>query len=240
MAWLRGWVEWNHTAAESDFTRSIALSPRSSTAHQWYGEYLSVTGRHDDAIRELRLAIDIDPISPMLNTMAGFVLFLARRYETALEHCTRALELQSDFLMAHYVRSCVYHKLGLFDRAFEELGQTREIWGVGYPLERAVLDAAANQRSEALSGILELKSNAQPIHGYRWLNLALIYGGLGERDKAFACLEAAHKAHTHALLYVNVDPRLDVLRADPRFETFLSRIRLAKFNLDEKAPESAI
>jgi hypothetical protein len=62
--------------------------------------------------------------------------------------------------------------------------------------------------------------------------------GLGERDQAFASLEAAYKARTHALLYLNVDPRLDFLRPDPRFHALLSRIRLPACNLDDKGRKS--
>jgi tetratricopeptide (TPR) repeat protein len=87
-----------------------------------------------DAVEKKYGALDIDPISPVLNAIVAFVLFLSRRYEDALDQCARALELHSDFLMARYFRSFVYHKLGHIDRAIEELDRTREIWGAGYPL----------------------------------------------------------------------------------------------------------
>lgn len=225
LGWIRGWFEWDRAGAEMEFKRAIALHSGWSTGHQWWGEYLSVVGRHEEALTELRRALELDPISPLLNALLALALFFARRYEESLRQCERTLEIDDGFLLASYVLSFVLHQLKLFDRAIEAVDRTQQLWGTpGHHIERALILAAAGRRSEALDVLEGLKQGSHAAHGYRWLNLALIHAGLGNMDVAFAQLEEAYRERAYALLDLNVDPRFDRLRADPRFDELLRRI----------------
>jgi serine/threonine-protein kinase len=227
LAWIKGWFDWDHAGSEAEFRRALVLCPGWPTAHQWYGEYLTVLGRPREGLEEIHRARKIDPISPVVNSILAFALFHGRRFAEAIEQCQRTLEMDSDFLMTHYFMALAYQHLGSLDRAIEELEKTRELWAPeGYSLEQAVLLAAAGRHAEVHSILDELRSKSYVAHDYSALNLALIYAALGNQDAAFHQLDVSYTDRCHALLYLNVDPRFDDLRPDARFGALLRKMRL--------------
>ena len=209
--------EWDWPAAEREYRRAIALNPNYATAHQWYAEFLTAVGRFDEAAREGRKALNLDPMSPIINAVVGWNSTMARRSDAAIEQCLRTTQLFPSFAPAHAY-------LGL---AYLEGGKPREAIA---PLELAIKDLdivvfrtwlvraylAAGEREKALEMAkdLERRGAREYLPPYY---MAALYAHLGERDRAFAEMDRAVRERTGALVWVNVDPALDPLRGDARF-----------------------
>jgi Tfp pilus assembly protein PilF len=100
LALVKLYYDWDFPAAEREFKRALELNPNYATAHQWYGEYLMVTGRFDESLAEMRRAQELDPLSPIINTAVGYAFWHARRYDQAIEQLRKTLEMEPNFLPA--------------------------------------------------------------------------------------------------------------------------------------------
>jgi len=228
LAWLAGWFDWDHETAVRGFQSAITLSPGWPTSHQWLGEYLTVLGRQPEGVAEINRALELDPIAPAANAILAFALFHSRRFHEAIEQCRKTLETDSGFLMAHYFMAIAYEQLGQFDTALEELHKTQELWGpLEYRIERGVILSAAGSWHEVSSLLAEIASRGYAARDYTGLNMAIIFGRLGDFPAAFNQLDASYEERASALLYLNVDPRFDCLRCDERFGNLLKRIGLS-------------
>jgi TolB-like protein/tetratricopeptide (TPR) repeat protein len=213
---------WDWTEAEKQLSRAITLNPNYAMAHNWYAQYLAFMNRSDEAFRELRRAHEIDPLSPWINS--GFVLFLARRYDDAISAASKSLELDPDFSISHMVIGLSYVQKRMFDDAIAELRKAK-----GNPDSRPLLAyayALAGQKSEARKIVDELEqlSKSQYVSPFP---LAIAYGAMGERDRAFEALEKAYAQRSWAMGMLKVNPVCDPLRSDPRFAVLLQRVDLA-------------
>src|SRR5438034_7317096 len=119
LANVRVWHKWAK-AAEPEFKRGLELNPNYSTGHQWYSIYLSVVGRHDEAILEMEKAKELDPFSIIINTELGCPYLYSRRYDRAIEYFTEALEMDSNFPFAHFALAEAYDRTGRFNEALAE------------------------------------------------------------------------------------------------------------------------
>jgi TolB-like protein/DNA-binding winged helix-turn-helix (wHTH) protein len=217
--------DWDWVGAESEFKRAIELNPGYAAAHQWYAEYLSYMGRHNEAIAEIKRARELDPLSLIINAVGGLVSFFARRYDEAIAQCRRTLELNAGFSPARDYLCRAYEQEKLYDEAISEC-QKGIVLGEGDPGcsgSLARVYAAAGKRPEALKIISNLRelSKQKYVSPYQ---IAHIYTALGDFDQAFAWLEKAYAARSMALIELKVDPRLDPLRSDPRFQDVLRRM----------------
>ena len=108
LAFIKLYYEWDWAAADREFLRAIELNPNYANAHHWYGEYLSLVGRHNLAIREAERARELDPLSSIINTWVGSRYFFARRYDTAVEQYRNVVELDPGFVPAHLALGQAY------------------------------------------------------------------------------------------------------------------------------------
>jgi serine/threonine protein kinase/Flp pilus assembly protein TadD len=210
--------------AENEFRRAIELKPDNPVAHRWRAFNLSAMGKHDEAISEIRRAQEISPRSPVIATAFANVLFFAQRFTEASEQCQRSLELDPGSIPTHIVLRWTYEMRGMCNEALAVYEQERAFAG-DLPNTRAkyahVL-ASCGRTEEAR----EVLSNLVAERGEQWVTafeIAVIYAFLNERDEAFNWLEQAEKENAVGLTYVRVDPRLNNLRADPRFDELLRR-----------------
>ena len=216
--------EWNWAAAEQSFQRSIELKAEYSDAHQRYGILLTVLGRFDESIEELRLAALLDPLSLITGTVAGYPFYYSRRYELAAEQFRNTSEMDPNFSLAHFRLGLTYEQKGMYDEALTELNRSHEISG-----DRDVVaaighvNAMRGHRGEAVAALNELTdlSERQYVSAY---NIAILHAGLGDLDQAFEWLEKACEERSYWMIYAKVDPRLDALRSDPRFQSILLRV----------------
>jgi TolB-like protein/Tfp pilus assembly protein PilF len=219
--------DWDWSGAEREFKRAIELNPGYATAHHWYSMYLSMMGEHDNAIAEARIALELDPLSLIINQNLGHNLYNARQYHRAEEQLLRTLTLDPNFNSALQFLGLVYVQKEMYEQAIEELQKAVALEGVdsrafaflGYAY------AVSGQIAEAKKVLNKLGRHSNQRY-FSPLNLAIIQIGLGDKDKAFEFLTMARDARSGNLYSVAVDPIYDNLRPDPRFSEFLKEMRL--------------
>lgn len=217
--------DWNWEAAKDEFEKAIDLNPSYATAHHWYGTYFILLGKFKKAFDEIEIALGLDPYSRVISVDEGWFHQYAREYDEAVQDIQKTLELEPDFVLAHVNLGFTYTLQGKYDEAIQSFRRAKELSG-DYPLSLAALSyslAVAGRRGEAL----ELLSKVGQISRERYvpaLYFALIYMGLGDRDQAFHWIDNAFEERSGYLLYLNVDPKVDSLRSDPRFKQILKKI----------------
>jgi adenylate cyclase len=232
--------ERNWKAAEKEFRRAIALNPGYPTAHQFYADYLKAMGRFDEATAEMRAALELDPVSMAVNTGLGHVLYLARNFDAAIDQYRKALQLDPSFGPAHLWFGRPYLQKGLYTEAIAEIQQAVASSG-GSTISLAVLAhalASAGKKGEARQILGELldRSRTRYLPSY-WI--ALVFTGLGEIEETMAWLERAYEERSSWLVWINVEPRFDSLRSDPRFTSLLRRMRLGPYDGEDSPPVAA-
>ncbi|HEX8475544.1 MAG TPA: winged helix-turn-helix domain-containing protein [Pyrinomonadaceae bacterium] len=220
--------DWDWTEAEREYRRAIELKPSYATAYHWYALYLTAMGQSDSGLSMIKRAREIEPMSLPIMIGLGFYYYLTRQYERAVDEYRKALEIDASFYMAHFCVGMARVMESRFAEALEEYGIALRLSGGSPLLGAGIAHAYALQgrRKEVETVIRELKaqSGQQSFSPYC---LAAIFSALGERDEAFRYLREACEARSEGLFWVKVDPMLDDLRADPRFDEILRRVRLA-------------
>jgi TolB-like protein/Tfp pilus assembly protein PilF len=225
LAFVRMHFEWDWPVAKREFARALELNPGYATAHHWYAFWLIAQGRAEEAVREIRLAQQLDPLSLIINTDVGEMLYYARRYDEALEQGRRTLELDPGFALAHRIVGVAYLGTGQVSAAIQELEATARVAGsrayVLYSLGFAYGEAGRTQ--DAWKVLEELEQAAQVRRDMEH-SIAVVLAGLGEKDRAFAWLEEAYRNHEGGLILLKVNSLVDPLRSDPRFEDLVRRV----------------
>jgi TolB-like protein/Tfp pilus assembly protein PilF len=216
----------DYPQAIREFQRAIELNPNYATAHQWYGSSgLAALGQFDDAVAEVKRAIALDPLSLVINTDLGNTYYRARRYDDAVDQMRKTLEMDPGFYYAHWNLGSALAAKGALKPAIEEYEKARALND-----DPSMLGLLANayaksgNKAEALKirDQLELISKQRYVSGY---SFALAYLGLGNKEEAFRWLEKAYDDRAgDALRFVKVEPLLDPLRGDPRFEALVAKI----------------
>ncbi|HEX7313872.1 MAG TPA: tetratricopeptide repeat protein [Pyrinomonadaceae bacterium] len=220
LALVKAYQDRDAEGAEAEFRRAIELNPSYPTAHHWYSDFLAMLGRMDEALAEASRAAELDPLSPIIATTVGERLFFARDYERAAERLRRTLELDPDFIQARLFLGVVYVRQGRRAAAVAELRRARELAGGGDARVAAALGQAyalTGRKAEARRLLEELSAAGAEVAPS---DMALVHASLGEREQAYEWLaKARDKARTNpeAANMLMADPRLDTLRADPRF-----------------------
>ena len=221
--------DWDWPEAERRFQQAIELNPNYAQAHHWYAIYLGNMGRHKEAIREARLAEQLDPLSLLMRQTPGLVLCLAREYDQAIEELRKVIAMDVNYPAAHSTLGLVYSHVGLCEQARAEFQKVAALAG-GHPAVEASIQAL-NAYAYAASGKTEIarkladEISSQPSVS-SWM-LATIYARLGENDRAFECLDRAYEERNMHMVCMKVDPGLDPLRHDGRFRDLLARTGLA-------------
>jgi tetratricopeptide (TPR) repeat protein len=222
---------WNQPASEKEFRRAIELNPNYATAHQQFGiECLAVLGRFDEAIAEGRRAEELDPLSPIISADLGNILMRARRFDEALAQLNRALALDPNFFVTYWYFGMTRYGKGQYAEAVAEYRKALAL--NDNPWVKALLVqslARAGGRNEAAKLLGELEADS----GRRYVpnsSLALAYGALGEKDKAFALLDKEIDERGSRPVVFSVNPIWDDLRDDPRFADLLRRVEAAKLD----------
>ena len=215
--------DWNWAEAEKEYKRAIELDPRYSLAHQWYGGYLEKTGRRDEGIAEMKVAVELDPLSASPYFELGLAYFFARDYDRAIQQFQKALELEpGGFPAALQTLLVAYAENGQPELA---LAKIEEIQEDNSPGAAGQVYALAGRKDDAMRIIAKLQSPTR--QGYMpATTFALIYAALGDKEKAIAYLEKGYEERAFQMQFLKVDPRWDKLRDDPRFEDLLAKVGL--------------
>jgi eukaryotic-like serine/threonine-protein kinase len=220
--------DWNWSAAEKEFKRSIELKPDYATAHQWYAiHYLTATGRLEEAVQEMKKALELEPASLVMNTFMGATLYYAGRHDEAIDQCRRTIQMDPNFAVAHWHLGLAYEQKQVLNAAIEEFKKAISLSG-GSPLMRAALGRAyaeSQKKDEANEMLNELNELAkrQYVSAYE---VATIYVALGNNEQAFQLLAKAYAEHSFHLVNLNVSPHFKSISSNPRFEDLVRRIGL--------------
>jgi serine/threonine protein kinase/TolB-like protein/Tfp pilus assembly protein PilF len=223
---VKAFYEWDWAGAEGEYRRAIELNPGYASAHHWYGWYLALMGRLNEAIAEVKQASELDPLSLEINTDLGLSFFFARQYESAIEQFEKAIEMDPNSIWTRFFLGWAREQKGDYDEAIAEYRKAAQLDDA--PLIMAALGhtfVMAGRRDEAQRVLEEMKQMAASRHVSPY-HFAIIHAALGNRDEAFEELEQSYRARSEALVWLKVDPRLDMLRTDPRFIDLQRRVGL--------------
>jgi TolB-like protein/DNA-binding winged helix-turn-helix (wHTH) protein/Flp pilus assembly protein TadD len=218
--------DWDWKQSEREFQRTFELNPNDGLARQRYAVSLAAVGRMNEAISEAKRAQDAEPLSLSLIANTCWVSFLARDYGEAIEQCNKSIEMDPSFAPAYIYRAMAYEQKGMFDKAIADLETARGL-KPGPALFGALGHAygMSGNETKAQMVLVELEE----LSGKRYFpayQMALVHVALGQNDEALALLEKAYEDRYPWLILLNVEPRLDPIRSDPRFADFVDRIGL--------------
>jgi len=219
--------DWKFAAADPDSTRSIELEPNNPSVLQWRGVHLLAMGRADEAVRLHERSVHIDPVDMLARLQLCRALYLAKRHDEAIRAGRVVLDLDPGQSAAHEWIGLSLAALGRFDEALVSLRQSLTL-APGNPERKAALAygyARAGRAAEARTLLTELE--ASPLGFGHAYHIATIYAGLGDRQQALSWLERALQERDGFLPNrVKLDPKLDALRAEPRFRDVLTKMGL--------------
>jgi serine/threonine protein kinase/Tfp pilus assembly protein PilF len=214
--------------AEKEFKRAIELNPNGKGVHWYYARYLSAIGRNDEAIAEAKRGLEIDPLSPLRVAIVAYYYLHARQYDQAIELYRKALEMDPNYAWAHANLGHAFVQKRMYKEAIAELQQAmalnRQLEG-RFASALAYAYAVSGNKAEAQKILDELNERARQSY-IEPVNFAIIYTGLGDKDRAFEWLGKIYRDRPGPP-YVQIDLMLDSLRSDPRFADLARRKGLA-------------
>jgi len=220
--------DYNLPAAEVEFKRALTLDPKDAGTHELYGWYLMSLRRFDEAIAETREGVRLDPLSSEANFLLAQNLYFARHYAEAIEQFRATIGLDPNYWVAHDELGWAYEQQGQFTEAIAEFKKARALEpNVSEPLASLGRGLAlAGRKAEAEQSLHELQKMSQTgyVDAYQ---IAAIDAALGNKSAALDELEKAYQERSWYLLWLAVDPQLDTLRSEPRFNDLLHRVGLA-------------
>lgn len=217
--------EWDWAGAEAECLRALQLSPNDSVTHVHLADYMSIQERHDEAIAEYKLALELDPISCVYIGFFGLILYRARRFDEAIAQCHKALEINPNYANALWFLALSLEQKGRLAESIEKFDKAFSL-GAGPPC-RALLGRAyalAGERAKAESILEELKTLSQQQY-ISPFDIAVVYAGLGDLTSTFQLLEQAYQQRVFRIIELTF-PMFDNLRPDPRWQDLVRRIGL--------------
>ena len=219
--------DWDWAGSEKSFKRAIELSPQFPDAHHWYSHNLTAMGRHEEALTELKQAFDIDPFVPRTVLRQGQALYLARQYDRAIEEFRRTpFQLDAAYFQVYWRLGLVYAQKGMYDDAISML-QKAQTFSEEISLGRASLAyvyAKSGNSAQAMKIVKQVREESKGEEP--WMMLAGTYGYLGEKDKAIECLEKLYEIRDSPIMHIKVEPMLDSVRSDTRYQELVRRVGL--------------
>jgi TolB-like protein len=212
----------NFVEAEREYKLSIELNPQYATAHLWYGELLQQLGKNEEAMREKLRALEHEPLSLIFNRHHGESLLFSHRYDEAITQFKKTVELDPNFASTYTRLAIVYQLQGKYAESVEGIAKQQEI--IGEPQTAQLLRESFAKGG--WHGFLRFVTKEPPPANFSSYYIATLHTALGEKDRAFANLNKSYENREYFIVYLKVDPRLDPLRFDPRFNELLRRVGL--------------
>jgi TolB-like protein/Tfp pilus assembly protein PilF len=218
-------LSWDWSTSAKELRRALELNPNSASTHAAYAFYLERIGQLPEAITEAKRVLQLDPVSSQSFITAGILYYFAHQYDEALAQLERAsaLEPNPPAFLFPFPLGVIYAEKGMYGEAvgeFQKLGDKPHALG-----HMGNAYARMGKVTEAHGTISKLEEHVQKS-GIGRYEIALVYAGLGEKDEAFAWLDKSLAAHDKGLTYLKIDPCLDPLRSDLRFDDLVRRVGL--------------
>lgn len=214
-------LDWDWETQERELKRALELNPSGASAHWSYAFALEKLGRTDEALVQLRIMQQLDPVSSQSAAETVEAEYYARHYDSAMDHLRRLDAANPQRVLLGFWFGVINREKGLYQdsvRAFQTVGDHPHALGhMGNAYTRW------NREAEARAIIPRLQQHIRQ-NGIGTYEVALVYAGLGEKDSAFEWLEKASVVRDKGLTFLKVDPCLDPLRSDPRFQNLLRRV----------------
>jgi serine/threonine protein kinase len=212
--------DYDFAGAEREFKRAIELKPDDADVHLEYGDMLMYLGRHEESFAERRRSLEIDPLSIGANLMYGESLFFARRYDEAITQLKKTAELDANYFPTRASLAINYQMKGDYAQSVAERVKINELVG---RQQTAEFMRESFARGGWQGFLRAMTGNRRPANLPPFI-IATFHVELGEKEKALAILNQIYEDHAPALIVLKVDPRLDPLRSDPRFQDLLRRV----------------
>jgi TolB-like protein len=221
-------LDWKWSDAEKEFRRALDLNSNSAQAHQWYGNLLlGPLGRHSEAIAELQRALELDPLSLVVNTDLGYAYFLAGQDDLAYQQFQKVVAMDSTFLPVHFDLASYYDAHGMYDKEIQELITDYTL--AGHPDIAESMRQLANQPGKLFVAMAQTDGTLNhPTEAYDGSAAVSVgaYLRLGKKQQALASLEKSYARHDPNMLFLRVDPSLAGLRNEPEFQDLERKVGL--------------
>jgi TolB-like protein/Tfp pilus assembly protein PilF len=223
---------WKWKEAEAGYEQAIELNPDHADTHLWYSWLLLALGRRDAAFDEIEQTMSIvqetDPHRLVaVHTTRAAAYYFGREYHRAVDECEKAKQLDPGYFMLHFIAGRAYMRLNEYAKAIAHLKQARTDTE-----EMPLMDAAlglAYAVSGKMAETMKLAEAFKAAAKKRYIPptyFGMLFAGMGDKDKALVWLEKAYAERADGLTWLNVEPMLDEVRSDPRFEDLIRRIGL--------------
>jgi TolB-like protein/tetratricopeptide (TPR) repeat protein len=210
------WYDWDWANAEKEFQRALALNPNDSLGRNWYGGYLSLLGRHDQAVDEHERARQLDPFSLIANANLARSLYWGRRYDEAIGQAKKTLQMDPNFFVAlFWLEGSLRHK-GMFKEAVA-------LRQAVYPEKAKAIEHTF--KTDGFPPLLR-ESGENFKKGGALVEAARCYAQIGEKDEALALLENCYQHRCSSLATLKAEPDFEVLQQEPRFQDLLRKVGL--------------
>ncbi|MHC4119026.1 MAG: protein kinase domain-containing protein [Planctomycetota bacterium] len=230
LATVETWFDWDWEGGGRHYRRAIELNPAFALARQRYAMDLIVRARFDEAIAQMKLAFDSDPLSPDLNASLGFVYTCAGRSDDAMETLKRAVEMDPSRPGGHFFLGHFYLFKSMYEEALDEYGRAMELsekmslWPEMFVGITYAKMGRPDEAQEVLAGQLE-RSKQQYISSFMF---SLLHFALGDNDEGFKLLNKAYAERDPTLCWLKTHPLLENIRSDPRYTALLKKMNLDK------------
>ena len=218
--------DYDWQTAEKEYRRAIQLDPQYATAHQWYAECLSFQGRFPEALEESERARQLDPLSLIIATDHAVILYFARQYDRAIEQFRAVLAMEPNFGRAHMV-VYAYVEKGMFPEAMAETGQWRNVNGSPVWEMKAYVYGRWGKQQQTERALAQWKRGSPDGAAISTFLALQVDVATGRKEEALALIEKSYREHSNLVTTLKVEPALDPLRGDPRFQELLQRVGLA-------------
>jgi TolB-like protein/Tfp pilus assembly protein PilF len=231
LAYAKHLFDWDWEGAEADFKRALRLNPNYANARHWYAHLLMAIGRLDEALVESLRALELDPISAVMNNHLGWHYMYARDYDAAIAQLHHTLLLDPEFLLANWYLGITFGLTGRDPEADDAYSKALQQSNGDLVIraDAAHFYAVSGQEERARKELDELVHLSKEKY-LSSFGLAMINVGLGDDDRAFEYFGQALQEHSDMLVYLLVDPRLDRLHADTRFKKLATKVGLPQLN----------
>ncbi len=227
LAMVKLQYDWNFAAAGAEFRRALELNPSNAGIRHMYAHYLMIIGKIKESAEESRLAVQLDPAGEDLSSCLGWHVFAAGEYAEALAHSRKILQTAPNDFWIHTIMGWTYEQQHMFTEATTELQKASDLFGGGpftqTSLAHVLAVSGKREQAQAILHDLQDKAGKGYVPAY---DLAVLYVGLGDKNDALKWLQKASVERSGFLVYINWDPRFDVLRSDPRFIDILKGVGL--------------